>query len=67
MSQPLPAMPSAQDCRCHCGSLLARLVGGGVELKCRRCKRTVWIPLRDEPAPTARRATGGLASAAADE
>jgi hypothetical protein len=25
--------------RCTCGSLLARLVPGGVELKCRRCKR----------------------------
>jgi len=27
--------------RCACGSLLARHVPGGVELKCRRCKRTV--------------------------
>jgi len=34
--------------RCHCGSLLARLVEGGVELKCRRCKRVVVIPLEDE-------------------
>jgi hypothetical protein len=31
--------------RCHCGSLLARLVPGGVELKCRRCKRTITVPL----------------------
>jgi hypothetical protein len=31
--------------RCHCGSLLARLVPGGVELKCRRCKRTFTLPL----------------------
>ena len=31
--------------RCHCGSLLARLVPGGVEVKCRRCKRTVVIAL----------------------
>lgn len=31
--------------RCHCGSLLARLVEGGVELKCRRCKRTFVVPL----------------------
>ena len=29
--------------RCHCGSLLARIVPGGVEVKCRRCKRTVVI------------------------
>ena len=31
--------------RCDCGNLLARLVPGGVELKCRRCKRQVVIPL----------------------
>jgi len=34
-----------QDVRCCCGSLLAKLVDGGVELKCRRCKRIVTIPL----------------------
>lgn len=37
--------PAAQAFRCHCGSLLARLVPEGVELKCRRCKRQVVIPL----------------------
>jgi len=31
--------------RCDCGSLLARLVPQGVEIKCRRCKRRVVIPL----------------------
>jgi len=31
--------------RCHCGSLLARLVRQGVEIKCRRCKRRVVLPL----------------------
>lgn len=42
-----PVRPSAKaaDCRCHCGSLLARLVPGGVEVKCRRCKRTLVVPL----------------------
>jgi hypothetical protein len=30
---------------CECGSLLARYVGGGIELKCRRCKRTVIVPV----------------------
>lgn len=34
-----------QEMRCGCGSLLARLVSGGVELKCRRCKRTVVLSL----------------------
>jgi hypothetical protein len=38
--------PTAEEkLRCHCGSLLARLVPGGVELKCRRCKRTFIVPL----------------------
>jgi hypothetical protein len=38
------SQPNA-DHRCLCGSLLARAVTGGVELKCRRCKRTVLVPL----------------------
>ena len=33
------------DCRCLCGSLLARVLADGVELKCRRCKRTLLVPL----------------------
>ena len=37
----------ASDCRCLCGSLLARVVDGGVELKCRRCKRTVFVPVTE--------------------
>ena len=36
---------AAGDVRCGCGSLLARVVGGSVELKCRRCKKTWTIPL----------------------
>jgi hypothetical protein len=35
--------------RCVCGNLLARLVEGGVELKCRRCQRRVVLPLEKEP------------------
>jgi len=35
----------AGSLRCDCGSLLARLVDAGVELKCRRCKRLVVVPL----------------------
>lgn len=34
--------------RCPCGSLLARHVPGGIELKCRRCKRAVVIPIKGE-------------------
>lgn len=39
-STPMPANECGGECRCHCGNLLARVVPGGVELKCRRCKRT---------------------------
>lgn len=39
------AHPVGDDCRCLCGNLLARVVGDRVELKCRRCKRTLLIPL----------------------
>ncbi len=34
-----------RDLRCGCGSLLARRVASGVELKCRRCKRTLLLSL----------------------
>ncbi|MCY1042998.1 hypothetical protein OV208_16885 [Corallococcus sp. bb12-1] len=41
-----------------CGSLLARLVPGGVELKCRRCHRTQVVPLEGSaPARESRRGT----------
>jgi phage FluMu protein Com len=39
------AGPEPDDCRCLCGSLLARVVDGEVELKCRRCKRTLRVPI----------------------
>lgn len=35
------------DFRCLCGNLLARLVPGGVELKCRRCRRSVVVALEE--------------------
>jgi hypothetical protein len=31
--------------RCNCGNLLARVVADGVEIKCRRCKRHVVVPI----------------------
>ena len=39
------AAKRATSLRCCCGSLLARVVEEGVELKCRRCKRHVIVPL----------------------
>jgi len=35
----------AEECRCLCGSLVARVVARGIELKCRRCKRVLLVPL----------------------
>jgi len=34
-----------KEARCHCGHLIARLRKEGVELKCKRCKRIVILPL----------------------
>jgi hypothetical protein len=49
MSAPPHLLAShAEDCRCLCGNLLAKVVAGGVELRCRRCKRTVVVPLEPE-------------------
>ena len=36
--------PPASETRCECGQLIAKVVGGGLELKCKRCKRIVTIP-----------------------
>lgn len=58
--------PPAADCRCACGSLLARLVTGGVELKCRRCKRTHFVPLEaGDAAPGVRSGSARAARAEA--
>ena len=35
---------TASEARCHCGQLMAILKKDGVELKCKRCKRLVFIP-----------------------
>ncbi len=48
MNPPAPPtrpQSSEDDCRCLCGSLLARVIDGHVELKCRRCKRTLRVPI----------------------
>jgi hypothetical protein len=80
-SRPRPA-PGAtrargddRDCRCACGSLVARIVSAGVELRCRRCKRTLLVPwsardgsvaphevCADLPATAAREASVGSAA-----
>jgi phage FluMu protein Com len=40
-----------EDARCGCGSLLARVVDGTVELKCRRCKSVWRLSLHADAAP----------------
>jgi hypothetical protein len=47
VARPCACRSAGPDVRCDCGNLLARRVAGGVELKCRRCKRTVVLPLAD--------------------
>ena len=46
---------AACDQRCLCGSLIARLVDGGVEIKCRRCQRIVRLPLARQAATAGER------------
>lgn len=36
---------AAHEIRCGCGSLLARRLPSGLELKCRRCRRHISITL----------------------
>jgi hypothetical protein len=43
--EPLRPSQGEPELRCGCGSLLARYVAGAVELKCRRCKRVLRIPV----------------------
>jgi hypothetical protein len=40
-----PDAAVGRDVRCDCGSLLARWTPAGLELKCRRCKRHVVVPV----------------------
>ncbi|MCC6748948.1 MAG: hypothetical protein IT371_14915 [Deltaproteobacteria bacterium] len=41
--QGAPQRALTEDLRCDCGNLLARLLAGEIELKCRRCKRVVTL------------------------
>jgi phage FluMu protein Com len=59
---PAPAAPppalavSCDEVRCGCGSLLARVVGAEVELKCRRCKHVWRVALETDGDPALRSA-----------
>ena len=41
--EPVRSIAEGDECRCVCGSLVARVVADGVELKCRRCKRKLLV------------------------
>jgi hypothetical protein len=43
--RPSESCPEGEEARCVCGGLVARLVAEGVELKCRRCRRILVVPL----------------------
>jgi len=43
----MPERIHHDELRCECGRLLARRVSAGIELKCRRCARTITIRLAD--------------------
>jgi hypothetical protein len=43
-----PEHDREREVRCGCGALVARRVPGGIELRCRRCKRTIVVPLEGE-------------------
>jgi hypothetical protein len=51
---PLPSLPRESrpavggEIRCGCGSLLARVLPDGVELKCRRCGRLIFVGVDDD-------------------
>ena len=38
-----PQEPAPAEIRCACGAMLARRVAGGIELLCRRCRRSVVV------------------------
>jgi phage FluMu protein Com len=43
------AVSACEDVRCGCGSLLARVIDGTIELKCRRCKQVWRLPIDGSP------------------
>jgi len=48
MASMSPSIDHSTDCdetRCECGQLMAKVRKQGLELKCKRCKRIVVIPL----------------------
>ena len=45
MPSPIGYSADCSEARCECGQLIAKIRVQGLELKCKRCKRIVVIPL----------------------
>jgi len=45
MSSPVDHSADCDETRCECGQLIAKVRKQGLELKCKRCKRIITIPL----------------------
>lgn len=44
LRSPMSDNRQGRETRCECGQLIAKVAEGGLELKCKRCKRIVVIP-----------------------
>lgn len=55
LNKPQSRKSKIDDVRCSCGSLLARWVCHGLELKCRRCRHLVLVGVQEGNATVARR------------
>ena len=44
-TSPISQSADCGETRCECGQLIAKMCRQGLELKCKRCKRIVVIPL----------------------
>lgn len=42
-------LEAVEEMRCECGFLLGKLLEDAIEIKCRRCKRLVYLPVEDLP------------------
>ncbi len=47
MGDEIPSDPAAKEVRSTCGALLARVVDGTLEFKCRRSRSVVRIPIEE--------------------
>lgn len=46
MSASNESLTGDRDVRCHCGQLVARWARQGLEIKCKRCRRLVYVSFK---------------------